>query len=74
MQREPKMSLSQIEAMRSGARTAVRTCMGVTPNDRVFVLTDRVTERHRPSVERRSRRGGRSRPSCTTWSSSATGR
>lgn len=43
MQREPKMSLSQIEAMRLGARNAVRTCMGVKQNDRVFVLTDRVT-------------------------------
>ena len=43
MQRESKMSLSQIEAMRAGARTAVRTCMGVNLNDRVFVLTDRAT-------------------------------
>ncbi len=43
MQREPKMSLSQIEAMRAGARTAVRTCMGVRESDRVFVLTDRAT-------------------------------
>jgi aminopeptidase len=43
MQREPKLTLSQIEAMRPGARTAVRTCMGVKQNDRVLVLTDRVT-------------------------------
>src|SRR5512139_2081826 len=43
MQREPRMSLSQIESMRAGARTAVRTCMGVRESDRVFVLTDRVT-------------------------------
>jgi leucyl aminopeptidase (aminopeptidase T) len=43
MPRESKLTLNQIEAMRPGARAAVRTCMGVTPNDRVFVLTDRVT-------------------------------
>lgn len=43
MQKESRMSLSQIEAMRAGARIAVRTCMGVKPSDRVFVLTDRVT-------------------------------
>ena len=43
MPRESKLTLNQIEAMRPGARAAVRTCMGVKPNDRVFVLTDRVT-------------------------------
>ncbi|MCU0507283.1 MAG: aminopeptidase [Anaerolineae bacterium] len=43
MPRESKLTLNQIEAMRPGARTAVRTCMGVKPSDRVFVLTDRVT-------------------------------
>ncbi len=41
--REARMSLNQIESMRAGARTAVRTCMGVKANDRVFVLTDRTT-------------------------------
>lgn len=43
MSKEPKLTLSQIEAMRPGARTAVRTCMGVRSSDRVFILTDRVT-------------------------------
>lgn len=43
MTRAPKLTLSQIEAMRPGARTAVRTCMGVNAQDRVFVLTDRTT-------------------------------
>lgn len=37
------VSLKQLEAMRTGARTAVRTCMNVTPGNRVFVLTDRLT-------------------------------
>jgi leucyl aminopeptidase (aminopeptidase T) len=32
-----------MEAMRAGARVAVRTCMGIQPGDRVFVLTDRAT-------------------------------
>ena len=38
-----RVSLKQLEAMRSGARTAVRTCMNVKPSNRVFVLTDRLT-------------------------------
>ncbi len=37
------VSLKQLEAMRSGARVAVRTCMNVLPGNRVFVLTDRLT-------------------------------
>ncbi len=37
------VSLKQIEAMRSGARVAVLTCMNVMPGDRVFVLTDQIT-------------------------------
>ncbi len=37
------VSLKQLEAMRAGARIAARTCMNITPADRVFVLTDRVT-------------------------------
>jgi len=37
------LTLAQMEAMRLGARVAVRTCMGVTPADRVFILTDTVT-------------------------------
>lgn len=37
------LSLSQMEAMRAGARVAVHTCMGVSPAERVFVLTDRAT-------------------------------
>jgi aminopeptidase len=37
------LSLAQMEAMRAGARTAVRTCMGVGPADRVFILTDDTT-------------------------------
>lgn len=37
------LTLAQMEAMRAGARVAVRTCMNVTPADRVFILTDRVT-------------------------------
>ena len=43
MKRERKLTLSQIEAMRPGARSAVSTCMGIKSSDRVFVLTDRVT-------------------------------
>jgi leucyl aminopeptidase (aminopeptidase T) len=43
MSKEPRLTLAQIEAMRPGARTAVRTCMGVRAQDRVFVLTDRAT-------------------------------
>lgn len=43
MPRESKLTLNQIEAMRPGARAAIRTCMGVKASDRVFVLTDRVT-------------------------------
>lgn len=43
MTKEPKLTLSQIEAMRPGARAAVRTCMGVRAQDRVFVITDRAT-------------------------------
>jgi aminopeptidase len=34
------LTLAQMEAMRAGARTAVRTCMGIGPADRVFILTD----------------------------------
>ena len=37
------VSLKQLEAMRSGARVAVRTCMNVLPGNRVFVLTDTLT-------------------------------
>jgi aminopeptidase len=37
------LSLAQMESMRSGARTAVRTCMGVGPADRVHILTDKIT-------------------------------
>lgn len=37
------LTLAQIEAMRAGARVAVRTCMGIGASDRVFVLTDNVT-------------------------------
>ncbi len=43
MKRERKLTLSQIEAMRPGARSAVSTCMGIKSSDRVFVLTDRAT-------------------------------
>jgi leucyl aminopeptidase (aminopeptidase T) len=32
-----------MEAMRAGARVAVRTCMDITPADRVFILTDKAT-------------------------------
>ena len=34
------ISLKQLEAMRAGARVAARTCMGIGPVDRVFILTD----------------------------------
>ncbi len=37
------ISLRQLEAMRSGARIAARTCMGITAADRVFVITDKIT-------------------------------
>jgi aminopeptidase len=37
------LTLAQMEAMRLGARTAVRTCMGIAPADRVFILTDIIT-------------------------------
>jgi len=37
------ISLKQLEAMRGGARVAARTCMGIGPADRVFVMTDRLT-------------------------------
>jgi aminopeptidase len=37
------LTLAQLEAMRDGARTAVQTCMGITAEDRVFILTDEVT-------------------------------
>jgi aminopeptidase len=37
------LSLAQLEDMRAGARVAVRTCMGITTADRVFVLTDKIT-------------------------------
>lgn len=37
------VTLAQMEAMRAGARVAVRTCMGIRPGDRVYVLTDRAT-------------------------------
>jgi aminopeptidase len=33
----------QVEEMRPGAKTAVVTCMGVKPADRVYVLTDRMS-------------------------------
>jgi len=37
------ISLKQLETMRAGARVAARTCMGIGPVDRVFILTDRPT-------------------------------
>ena len=37
------LTFTQLEAMRVGARVAVRTCMGIGPGDRVFVLTDEIT-------------------------------
>jgi aminopeptidase len=37
------LSLKQLEAMRMGARVAARTCMGIGPADRVFVLTDHLS-------------------------------
>jgi aminopeptidase len=37
------LTFNQLEAMRAGARVAARTCMGITPADRVFVLTDQAT-------------------------------
>lgn len=43
MKKTRELTLSQIEAMRPGARNAVNTCMGIRSSDRVFVLTDRLT-------------------------------
>ena len=37
------LTLAQMEAMRAGARTAVRTCMGIGAAERVFILTDTIT-------------------------------
>jgi aminopeptidase len=37
------LTLAQMEDMRVGARTAVRTCMGTGPSDRVFIFTDVIT-------------------------------
>lgn len=37
------LTLTQIEEMRTGARNAVRNCMAVTADDRVFILTDQTT-------------------------------
>jgi hypothetical protein len=37
------LTLAQLEAMRVGARTAVRTCMGITTPDRAFILADAVS-------------------------------
>jgi aminopeptidase len=37
------LTFNQLEAMRLGARVAARTCMGITPADRVFILTDKVS-------------------------------
>jgi leucyl aminopeptidase (aminopeptidase T) len=37
------LTFNQLEAMRVGARVAVRTCMGIAPGDRVFILTDEAT-------------------------------
>jgi aminopeptidase len=37
------VSLKQLEAMRPGARAAARTCMGIGPVDRVYILTDNLT-------------------------------
>ena len=38
-----QISLKQLESMRAGARVAARTCMGIGPADRIFILTDRPT-------------------------------
>ena len=38
-----RLSLAQLDLMRTGARTAMRTCMGVTAGDRVYILTDATT-------------------------------
>lgn len=37
------LTFNQLEAMRAGARIAARICMGITPADRVFILTDKAT-------------------------------
>ena len=37
------LTFNQLETMRAGARVAARTCMGISPADRVFILTDRIT-------------------------------
>jgi leucyl aminopeptidase (aminopeptidase T) len=37
------LTLAQMEAMREGARVAVRTCMGIASADRVFILTDQIS-------------------------------
>ena len=37
------LTLAQMEEMRIGAQTAVRACMGITPAERVFILTDKIT-------------------------------
>lgn len=37
------VSLKQLEAMRVGARVAARTCMGIGPADRIYILTDKPT-------------------------------
>jgi leucyl aminopeptidase (aminopeptidase T) len=37
------LTFNQLETMRAGARVAARTCMGISPADRVFILTDRTT-------------------------------
>lgn len=37
------LTFNQLETMRAGARVAARTCMGITPADRVFILTDKTT-------------------------------
>jgi len=41
-----------------GARTAVRQCMGVTPDDRVFVLTDEATEAIGQALAQAAREAG----------------
>ena len=37
------MTFADVEAMRPGARTAVRVCMNVRPDDRVAIIGDRVS-------------------------------
>ena len=53
------ISLKQLEAMRAGARVAARTCMGIGPVDRVFILTDRPTHGIGRLLAGRGIRGGR---------------